>query len=376
LIAGIIILTTHSDVINLRGKFVYDYTILERFFLKNYGLFNYILKIFWPTQLCAIYPYPEKIGSFFSPMFYLSSIFITAIIAAIFILEYKNKKLFIFCTLFFFYTIFANLPFSVIGEAVIADRYVYIPCIGIFILVGFLSFKLLDSKRNWLLAPIAMYCLWFFVLTFNQCQIWKNGITLWTDVIKKNPDLGFAYYNRGVINSDKKNYEAAISDFTQVIQRGPIYLALDAYTNRGEVYAISGQYEQAVQDLTRVLQINPRAFMALNNRGLVYMYQKKYDEAINNFNQAIVIRPEFVDGYNNRGVTYMLKREFEPALADFHKTISLNIRYAPAYYNMSKIYFTMKNIPKAKESFVRALSLGYKPENFYSAIMESLLRSP
>src|SRR5205823_14886599 len=123
-----------------------------------------------------------------------------------------TKKIF-FGSFFFFVTIFLVLQLMPVGKAILAHRYAYIPCIGIFYLAGEGLNYLWNGKRKWLASILlGAFSVFFIIQTYSQCLVWKDSKTLWTSLIKKFPAVDWAYNNRSVIYLNEGNYDLALQD--------------------------------------------------------------------------------------------------------------------------------------------------------------------
>jgi len=146
-----------------------------------------------------------------------------------------------------------------------ADRYTYLPSLGPFFIIGLLiswclqKSILLQRYKTIVMTLISAIGILIVVLmsylTYNQIGIWKNGIELWSYVIKKEPEkILFAYYNRGEALSRKGRYYEAIEDYSKVIALNYQEYS-KVYVDRGLVYLKIGKIEPAIADFRKACSL-------------------------------------------------------------------------------------------------------------------------
>ena len=202
---------------------VVNFGLLERIVFACYGFSTYIVQLFFPLHLSAYYPYPIKSTESVPAHYYLyPALFIVMMIALFYSL--RSTKKFFFGVGFFAITIFLVLQLLPVGGAIMADRYSYIPSIGIFYLAGE-GFNLLLNKKLRVpaFALLAIITVLFSVRTYTRSTIWKDDLTLWNDVISQDQTVPIAYNNRGLIYLNQGKNDTALRDFNKAIDLKPDY---------------------------------------------------------------------------------------------------------------------------------------------------------
>lgn len=323
----------------------------------------YLVKMAWPLNLVPFYPYPKEV-SFFS-LKYLSAMIIVAGITAICIAFVKKRGLFLAGWGCYVITLVPVLGIVQVGEQAMADRYTYLPSLGPFLIAGLGAAWVLTrthtAQRGAILNRVAAAAAVFaFIsliwLTVDQIVIWKNSITLLTAVIDKEPELPFAYNNRGNAYRSKGQLEKAMQDFDRAVSLDPSYYR--AYNNRGAVYSEMGRLDKAMEDIDRSLALNPRSDISYNNKGMVYGKTGSFDKAIEQFNKAIEMNPDYPGAYSNRGLAYSLIGEHDRALRDLNRALELDARYAAAYGNRGDLYLKTGKRELALSDLQKACGLG------------------
>lgn len=218
-------------------------------------------------------------------IYYFAPIIILAGGAVVF-RRFRSKRTVIFGLVFFISTIAVNLPFSDVGHAtIIADRFTYIPYIGLFIIIGELVEGLIKNERRHRLILSLLLSLVIILLSFQtwqRCKIWKNSGTLWSDVISKYPDAVPAYYNRGNFFLKTQQFDRAIKDYKIAVSLDPRHTR--AFSNLGKAYFFNAQYDQEFTSLYAAVNIAP-SFR--KNFVDMYLNRIKFDARENNIDQLL-----------------------------------------------------------------------------------------
>jgi hypothetical protein len=215
---------------------------------------SYLGKIFWPVDLAVFYPYEHS----FPLWRILDSCFI--LIGITIVVIYVLKKWpFLFVGWFWYLgTLIPVIGLVQVGKQALADRYTYLPSIGIAIMLAWgipLLFPREDMRKKILFpATIALLAIMAF-LTWRQCGYWKNSIELWNHASQVTKDNYVAYNARGITYGELGQYHLAIEDFNKAIGMKQDYA--DAYYNRGFAYTKRGQYQSAIEDYNEVIRLKP-----------------------------------------------------------------------------------------------------------------------
>jgi len=342
----------------------------KHIFVFCYNLIFYLYKIILPVNLSAFYPYPKNFEKTMPLIFFISPLIIAGLVYLIIKIQKVSLKI-IFGFLFFIITI---LPVSqlipLVTPAIAADRYTYIPSIGLFFIAGiFIDWlynkNLKDSitMKFIFYSILALVFLIFGIISFNRCKIWKDSITLWTDVLKKFPDSEIAFNNRGNAYKFIGAYEKAIGDFNKAIEINP-ELELP-YFNRGTVYEHLGEYNKAIADFTTALNIQPDFAMGYVDRGAIYCRVGEYDKAYNDLTRALQLRPDLAEAYYNLGVLYFNLKNYKLALEHYDKALGIDPYLSVAYVSKGDIYFIFSDFGKAIEYYTKAIDIDPKNLDAY-----------
>ncbi|MEP6646024.1 MAG: tetratricopeptide repeat protein [Saprospiraceae bacterium] len=340
---------------------VQDYTVFtffQRIAFASYSFITYLAKLLLPVNLSAYYPYPARIGNGIPWIYYGYILIVLALIASIFYSLRFTKKIF-FGVGFFAATIFLVLQLLPVGNAIMADRYCYVPSIGIFYLCG-VGFQYLWIKNHkWIgITIIAGFAIFFCILTQVRTHIWKTDLTLWQDVIGKFQTIPIAYSNLGLSLMNENKLNDALENYTRAIALKPDFP--EALVNHGNILRALNRKEEALNDYNKALEFKPNFAIAFFNRGMLYMNEQKIDEAIRDYTSAIEFKPNYSKAYSNRGVIYTNLKRYAEAIADYTKAIEFNPGYMEAYYNRGMAEYGLGDKEAACNDIRQSASFGFK----------------
>jgi protein O-mannosyl-transferase len=379
-----------------------DFVVLPftyRIMFASYGFITYLFKLLFPVNLSAFYPYPSNNGEVYIPAHYYAYLLSLIGLGVYIIYRQSFSKRIIFGVGFFIITIFLVLQLLPVGRTIMADRYSYIPSIGIFYMAGEgLMFLWSKKMKLFSIILISAFTVFFSAQTFSRCRVWKNDMTLWNDVIVYNNAVAEAYLHRGVVFVNQKRYSDALSDFNRAIElnkgiadtynsRGSLFIIekrndealkdfnkaielqpifAEAYTNRGYLYLNEKRIDEALKDFNKAIELKPDYALTYNNRGNLFVSEKRNDEAIKDFNKAIELNTNFAEAYSSRGILFVNNKRFSEALNDFNKAIQLKSDYAEAYFNRGTLYFIERRNDEALSDFIKAVELNQNYAEAYT----------
>ena len=174
-------------------------------------------------------------------------------------------------------------------------------------------------------------------------------------VIQKKPNDVLAYDHRGNAYLRKGNFDRAIEDYNQGIRLDPNYAT--AYDHRADAYYRKGNFDRAIEDYNREIQLTPFCALAYDHRGNAYYRKGNYDRAIEDYNQAIQLNPNDAFAYNDLGNAYFGKLDNKRAAEEYSKAIQLKPNIAVFHKNRAHAYFRIGNFDRAIEDYTQAIQL-------------------
>lgn len=265
------------------------YPLMARIHIAVRGYLFYIIKMLIPVNLSPYYPYPNPIKvSLFDPEYLCSYLFLL-LITLFCVKKFKKEKVYFFAWLYYLLTLLPVIGFIKVGRHAVADRYTYLPSLGVFLIIGLGSSYLLERYANRLQKGLVLIVLAislgiFTTLTIKQTFVWKDSITLWSQVIRIFHDEKLAYNNRGNAYHNLGSHQEAIKDYNKATELDLKYAY--AYYNRGMVYYDLGDYQQAKKDFHIAIELNSRDAESHQYLGLIYSKLGLRDTALYYFKRA------------------------------------------------------------------------------------------
>jgi tetratricopeptide (TPR) repeat protein len=222
-----------------------------------------------------------------------------------------------------------------VGSQAMADRYAYVPFIGLFIIIAWgaeqISSKIIFLKRLFIFAA-AFIILMLTVATYNQIKIWRNTVTLFEDALKKTTNNYVAYDVLGFEAARENKNEEALMNYYMAQKINPKFYP--AYNNAGIILIRMGRRYEALKSFERVIQLNKFSAQAYYNIGLYYLKDNNLDKSIAPFVKAIEIKPDYAEAYNNLGIVFVKKGMIREGILQFEKSLHINPYYKEAQANL------------------------------------------
>ncbi len=326
----------------------------SRIIISSYGIMMYVLKMIAPFNLSSFYPLRASL----TIEYFLAPLFFMALLVMVFY-SWKRNRVIAFGILFYLVNLLLVLQLVQFGSAVIAERYTYIPYIGLFYIAAWLIDRYTKGniyKANYIIIPLALA---LSALTYRQSSVWLSGATLWDHTIKTQPSAR-AYKKRAFLFGEEKNYDKAIEYYSKSIK-----INVDdykTYTDRGEMYLCQNRFDLAHADFKKALVIKSNYHRAIHDLGSLFGLRGKYDTAQQFLNWALAVKPDYVPSYRERGLTYIKMKRYEEAIKDFEKVLQLNHESHraddPEVYNIiGTCYYSMGKYERALTAINKALVL-------------------
>ena len=308
--------------------------VFPRILVACFGIMMYVGKLFVPIALSAVYPYPQNPAISLGPEFYLAFVLVLVGVPTTIYLCRGNRPA-LFGVAFFFINLFLVLQFVSVGHVVMADRFTYIPYVGLFFALAWgldeqpapgcgLTMKSILAGVLLLLIPVSL------VQTWTRCKVWHDSGSLWSDVIRQYPGRSFdAYNNRGLFYQERGRYEEAIADLKEALALDP--RSPRAWIGMGVCMARVDKPDSALACFDRALQLKPESVEALSGRGAMRLQRGDLSGAISDCSEVIKLNPEVRGAYVNRGIAYNRAGDLERSVADYRRAIELEPENLNAY---------------------------------------------
>ena len=296
----------------------------------------YLKKMIWPSDLSVFYAHPEN--ELLAWKGHLSAALL--IILTAWIIRLARSLPYLAVGWFWYLgTLVPVIGIVQVGAQAMADRYAYVPLIGIFIIVAWGLPELVArwSHKSKVLALLAaIYIPVLMATTWNQVSHWKNSITLFKHAIivtdKEYPGFALAYGNLGSALYNEQRTEEAISHFKKAIKLNPDYA--EPYNHFGIVLFNEQKIEEAISYFKRAIRLKPDLVDAYNNLGSALFVEKRFEEAVFYYTIAIKMNPDFALAHNNLGLALAAERKMEEAIFHFKKAVKIKPDYIDAQNNL------------------------------------------
>jgi protein O-mannosyl-transferase len=349
---------------------------------------RYMGLMFWPHDMAMLYPLSSSRASLWQALAVLA---LLGAITAIVLRYGKTRKYLIVGWLWFLITLLPVIGIVQVGIQSMADRYTYIPYIGLFMVVAWAAKDLAGQRRVGQAAAGILACISLVAMgiaAHYQTGLWQNGITLFSHAIKVTNRNVLAYNNRGTTYIRLGQPEKAAADFREALAINPEYA--DACSNLGEIYGDSGRLEEALEMHVRACQLDPTDHKMHYNLGTTYVRLNRLQEAVTEFKVATELQPDSADAYMKLGTTYgqlgrwqdaaesltraaMLKADpdmlynlgitlahigqWQEAAGAYRKAIELRPGFADAWHNLGIAYSNTHDLQQAVAACKEAIRL-------------------
>ncbi len=375
------------------------YSVVERFFFATTSLWNYLYKTLVPLGLSAYYPYPKS-GAM-PGLYYASPLALVAIGWWVWG-SLKHGKTVAFGFVFFLVNIVFVLQFKGAGKAFMADRFTYIPYLGLFFILA-KTYSDIDSGKiktglkstlPYLAAGFLALCA---VLTVMQNNTWKSSISLWENVTAKHPKDALSWSNLGLAYDDLEAYEKSVKAYEQAIKVDPLYfdanfnLAVafnklkrfdeaaqmfgrcmelkpdftDSWYARGQVYLLQSEFSKAIVDLEKFAQMESKEPVdkIQSSIGMAYAGAGQHERAIAAFDRAIQAKAD-PDHHFRKGNAHAAMGNMQAAIASYDNALRIAPDYSDAVNNKGNAYASMGKFSEALLYFDEAIKMNPGAANF------------
>jgi Flp pilus assembly protein TadD len=305
---------------------------------------RYLGKLFWPTDLAVFYPRP---GHWPLEQVLLSGVLIAGV-TVLLIVKRARYPYMLMGWLWYCVTLVPVIGLVQAGEQAMADRYTYIPSVGVLIMAIWGAYELSRSWRYQVMAlsvaggAAIILC---FGLTRRQLGHWQDSESLYRHAIEVTENNYLAHNNLGIVLMEKGQTDEAISQYREAIQLEPGFVY--AHNNLGRALDQKGQTDEAISQFQEAIRLAPDDADAHNKLGVALNEEGRNDEAISQFQEAIRLAPDDADAHNNLGVAIIEKGKIDEAISQFQEALRLKPDYAEARDNLARA-LAMKNTPPGR----------------------------
>jgi tetratricopeptide (TPR) repeat protein len=326
---------------------------------------RYLEKLFWPTDLAVFYPHPihwpvAKVVT--------AGVFLAGISALVF-MRRQRQPFMLMGWLWFVGTLMPVIGLVQAGEQAMADRYTYIPSVGILILTIWGAHELARGWRHhaMVLAPTGtaavVLCV---VLTRRQLGYWQDSETLFRHALDVTRNNYIALDNFGNALFDKGRIDEAIRQFQEALRLKPD--DANAHYNLGAALGAMGQYDEAIPQFQTAIRLKPNDAWDYFDLGVALDKEGRTDEAIRQFQTALRLKPDDPKARFNLANALAKKGQTDEAISQYREAVRLKPDYAIAHYNLGNVLDNKGRTDEAIREFQEAVRLKPNDADTHNAL--------
>jgi tetratricopeptide (TPR) repeat protein len=293
---------------------------------------GYLSKTFWPVNLSAIYPLPSHVFLGWA----LLAIAILAALSLWFFRRAKREPYLLVGWLWFLGTLVPTIGLVQVGAQAMADRYMYIPSIGLFLLIVWCVAELAERRpatRTAFAAAGSAALIACLLITHAQIGYWRDSTSLFQHAVEVTKDNVVAYDHLGKAFMDQGQLERAAVNFASAVKLTPG--EAEAHYKLGSVRLMLSSPDAAIPEFNEALRLNPNYAEAHRNLAIILMRQDKLREGAAHFAETLRIRPADPDAHFNLGVAHLQLNEPAEAEKCFTAALKLQPDNAKAQYHLA-----------------------------------------
>ena len=356
-VAAIYLLGQNNSLDDITG-----FGLFDRLFVGAYSFVVYLIKFVYPYFMCPLYPYPEQISTWF----YLALIPAVAYGYLLYWAHSRDKRWLVFGLWFFLANVIFMLQILSAGQGFIADRFTYVPYIGLWFSLAYGLQLLTKRKPDWNIMAyggLAIYAILLGFLTREYMPVWQNGHVMWSYVIDHYPNTSTPFGNRGYWLRSNARPQEAITDFNKAISLSPNKAGF--YNSRGRAHFDLGQLAKALADYNQAISLEDNMAEYYTNRSAALGASNRLQEALADLNKAEQIAPDLTNIYLNRSLVYNQLGDVPKAQQDIQWLLQRLPNRADLWFESAVNHSMLNQSPEALAAFTRAIKLDGQKGQYY-----------
>jgi len=348
---------------------------------------EYILKMIWPENLAVFYPHPAD-GL---PVWQVVGAALFLIAVSAFVVRLGGRRPYLpVGWLWYLVTILPVIGLVQVGMQAMADRYTYVPLIGLFIMIAWGAPDLMTrqavrrkkkkpavQETNAVRPIVALAGLALIALTvcaWRQVGYWRDSFTLFDHAATATSDNYIAHNNVGTCLIDDGDIEGAIRHYREALRSKPDYAL--AHFNLANALGRQGKVAEAVAEVRQGLRISPKDAKARFYLGVLSTQQGKLDEAVRNYRESLRLNPDYADAHNGLGIALSQQGKNNEALAEFSEAVRLKPDHDNAHYNLALTLYNKGDYAGAWTEVRLARKYGFTPDQRFLILLAAKMREP
>lgn len=354
---------------------------------------RYLGMFVWPENLCIYYPYPES-----WPVAKVLAAGLFLIFASWLVWTQRRRRPYLLVGwLWYLGTLVPVIGLVQLQSQSMADRYTYVPLIGVYVLLVWGLWEAAERWRHGAMVLSVMGAAAMIIcvaLTRYEIGFWRDDITVWNRAIAVTKNNYVAHTNLGGV-LPATQFDAKFAQFQEAVRENPDFadaqrkladelvrrvrpdeaiihyqkaLAIDpdnaeTHYNLGIAFIRKGQIDEAIIHYQMALKIDPNNAEAHNNLGTAFIRKGQIDEAIVQYQRALTINPNYAEAHNNLGNIFLQKERVDEAIIHYQRALAINPNYVEAHYNLGSAFYRKGRVVEAIASTQQALQLAISQNN-------------
>ncbi len=326
--------------------------------LKNalYSYIAYLGKAIWPSRLAVFYPHPENSLALWKVI--LASLLLVGISAIVW--RFRERKYLLIGWLWYLGTMVPMIGIVQSGRQGMADRFMYIPMLGLFVAAVWLAGEWasrVHMQQGIAVTSFVLLISPYVYQTRKQISYWRDSYSLFAHTLEVTSNNGIAENNFGVALLERGQPELAETHFESAVRLVPDLAS--AHYNLAVLLQRQNRGEQAAREYGLAIAVSPQsveAGQAHNNLGFLYLGSKNYTAALPQFNAAIALNPNEQNSHVGRGMIEMASWNYNAAVEDFSRAAAISPSPIACFW-LGRALESKGDYPQAENAYAAALQL-------------------
>jgi tetratricopeptide (TPR) repeat protein len=312
----------------------------------------YIGKMIWPEKLAVYYPHPGV-----QPWWQVTVAGVLIVFVFFLAIWWSRKhSWFLVGWLWYMGTLVPVIGLIQVGSQAMADRYTYIPLIGLFIIISW-GIPNISAHRRFksaamTIAAVIIVCI-LMITTWIQVGYWKNSVTLFEHTLDVTTNNYLAHNNLGVAFSKPGSTDQAIVHYTEALRLLPDYK--EAHFNLGVALYVQGKIKAAVNQFSEALRIDPGFKQAHKRLATALVAQGHIDAGIRHYLKALAIDPDYKEAHKNLAVALLAEGRVQEVIYHYSEALRIDPSDPEVHNNLGNVLFKQGQTTQAIRHYSEAL---------------------
>jgi len=316
----------------------------------------YLRQTVWPAGLAVFYPYPATFSVWRTGGAALVGLLVTALL----VWAPRRRPYLAAGWMWYVVTLLPVIGLIQVGDFSRADRFTYVPLVGLFLALSWGGYEIICRWRypSLGLAAAGAALVLCLGLTRQQIGYWQDSEALFRHTLEVTEDNDLAHNNLGIALGRKGQTDEAIRQYQEALRLKPDLA--EAHNNLGAALEAKGQNDEATREYQEAARLKPTDADVRNNLGAALERKGQVDEAIRQYQEALRLKRDYPEALNSLGLALCHKGQNEAAIRQYGEALRLRPNYAEAHNNLGAALDDTGHTEEAMDHYQAALRL--KPD--------------